>query len=367
MKIAKVLKFGVAGLLLITVVGAAVGMIWRWNMQRETIAARPQIDPKTGVDELFKVDIGGIPQWFHARGVHKSDPVLLWLHGGPGTPMMPFESMWQSPLEQHFIVVHWDQRGAGKTWLEAPAQTQNSYALMLSDAQAALAMIKRRYGKQSVVIVGHSWGSMLGIGLIQTRPQDVAAYVGTGQVVDINQNERQGYLATLAEARRTNNAVAVSELQAIAPYPEVDGQTPEAKIEVLRKWENAYGFGISRRYRATIEDLMPKVALASPEYSLNDVSYFVRENGPTPRQLDRDVDAFKADAWGKTFKVPLFLFLGRYDWQTPSTLAAPWLDTVTAPSKKVIWFERSAHSPMIDEPEAFAKALIEQVRPLAIR
>jgi proline iminopeptidase len=237
---------------------------------------------------------------------------------------------------------------------------------MLSDAQAALGMIKQRYNKQRVVIVGHSWGSTLGIGLVQTRPQDVAAYVGTGQVVDITQNERQGYLARLAEARRLKNATAIKELEGIEPYPEANGETPDAKIELLRKWEDAFGFGISRRYRAQINDVMPKVALASPEYGLKDVSYFLRDTGPTPAQLDRDMDTFKVDTWGKDFKVPMFLFLGRHDWQTPSAFAAPWLDTITAPSKQVIWFEKSAHSPMVDEPEAFAKALIEIVRPVAV-
>jgi proline iminopeptidase len=362
----RVLKISLGGFFGLAVLGISGGLIWHISAQRETEQRRLQIDSKTGVNELFKVNIGGIPQWFHARGAHKSDPVLLWLHGGPGTPMMPFESMWQKPLEEHFIVVHWDQRGSGKTYFEAPAQTQNNYDLMLSDAQAAVAMIKQRYGKQRVVIVGHSWGSMLGLGLIKTRPQDIAAYVGTGQVVDITQNERQGYLATLAEAQRLKDTVAIKELEGIAPYPEANGETPEPKIEMLRKWENAYGFGISRRYRAQINDVMPKVALSSPEYGLKDVSYFLRDTGPTPVQLDSDMDAFKASKWGKDFKVPMFLFLGRHDWQTPSALAAPWLDTITAPSKRVIWFEKSAHSPMIDEPEAFAKALIEQVRPVVV-
>jgi proline iminopeptidase len=362
----RVLKIGLGSIAGVAVLGIGSGLIWHTSAQRKTEQGRLQIEPKTGVNELFKVNIGGIPQWFHARGGHKSDPVLFWLHGGPGTPMMPFESMWQNSLEEHFIVVHWDQRGSGKTYFEAPAQAQNSYALMLSDAQAALGMIKQRYNKQRVVIVGHSWGSTLGIGLVQTRPQDVAAYVGTGQVVDITQNERQGYLARLAEARRLKNATAIKELEGIEPYPEANGETPDAKIELLRKWEDAFGFGISRRYRAQINDVMPKVALASPEYGLKDVSYFLRDTGPTPAQLDRDMDTFKVDTWGKDFKVPMFLFLGRHDWQTPSAFAAPWLDTITAPSKQVIWFEKSAHSPMVDEPEAFAKALIEIVRPVAV-
>ncbi len=366
MRIKTVFKYGFGGVLgaaILTVVG---GLIWRTSLQSDTRAQRIQIDPKAGVDELFSTKIGGIDQSFHARGAHKDDPVLLWLHGGPGTPMMPFESMFQNGIEKSFIVVHWDQRGAGKTYFANGPQDANSYDRMLKDAIETVAMIKKRYGKDKIVIVGHSWGSMLGLGLVQARPQDIAAYVGTGQVVDITQNETLGYQATLAEAKRLKNTVAVKELLGIAPYPEASGETPEAKIDVLRKWENDFGFGISYRYRAKINDVMPKVALVSPEYSLRDVSYFLVETGPTPAQLDKDVDAFKASKWPSDYKVPMFLFLGRYDWQTPSTLAAPWLDTITAPSKKIVWFEKSAHSPMVDEPDTFAKALVEEVRPLAM-
>jgi proline iminopeptidase len=366
MKLKKVLGYGLGSILALSVLAVGGGLIWRSSLQGEVRSARSQIDPAKGVDELFKVKIGGIDQWFHSRGVNKADPVLLWLHGGPGTTMMPFASMFQNDIEKHYIVVHWDQRASGKTYFANATQSENSYDRMLKDAVEAVAMVKKRYGKDRVVIVGHSWGSMLGLGLVQAVPQDISAYIGTGQVVDISRNEAEGYKATLAEARRLNNALAVKELTAIAPYPEANGETLESKTDLLRKWENAFGFGISRRYREKIGDTMIDVVLASPEYSVRDISYYLN-TPPTAPQLEKDVDAFKASKWSADYKVPMFQFLGRHDWQTPSTLAAPWFDTITAPSKKLIWFEKSAHSPMVDEPEAFAKALIEQVRPVAMQ
>jgi proline iminopeptidase len=365
MTVKRILKFGLCSLLVLSLGVVGGGLIWRKSLQHETVAARNMIDLKNGVDELFDTKIGGIPQWFHARGVHKSDPVLFWIHGGPGTPMMPFESMFQNNIEKQFIVVHWDQRAAGKTYSTSGAQVDNSYNRMLKDAIEAVAMLKKRYGKDRVVIIGHSWGSMLGLGLIQAVPQDIAAYVGTGQAVDITRNETLGYSATLTEAKRLKNTLAIKELASIAPYPEADGRTPTPKIDLLRKWEHAFGFGISRRYRSGIENVMIRKALSSPEYSLRDVSYFVIDPESAP-QLDKDVDAFKASKWSSTYKVPMFLFLGRHDWQTPSALAAPWFETITAPSKQLVWFENSAHSAMIDEPDKFAKILTEQVRPLAL-
>ena len=103
------MNYGFVGFITVCAVIIAGGLIWRVSLQNTTRSARAKIDPTTSVDELFKAEIGGIQQWIHARGVHRSDPVLLYVHGGPGTPMMPFEGLFQNPLEDHFIVVHWDQ------------------------------------------------------------------------------------------------------------------------------------------------------------------------------------------------------------------------------------------------------------------
>jgi proline iminopeptidase len=369
MKIRKLVAYGLGGILALTVLAVAGGLIWRASLQSETQEARVQIDPKLGVDELFKTKIGGIDQWFHTRGLNRTDPVLLYLHGGPGTPMMPFESLFQSAMEMQFIVVNWDQRCAGKTYFENPdldCTKSANYGQMVDDAADVVDLLKRRYEKRQIIVLGHSWGSILGLGLIQKRPRDIAAYVGTGQVVDMDQNEAIGYKATLDEARRRKNAEAIRALEGIAPYPDSRGLGAGNKIEILRDWENAFGFGISRRFREQSTRALTNAALASPEYSLRDMSFFFKDLDVVIPQLMRDVGAFKTKNLGTDFQVPMFFFLGRHDWQTPSTLAAQWKRAITAPSKKVIWFENSAHFPMIDEADAFARALTDHVKPLAI-
>jgi len=369
MKLRKFLGYALGGLLGLFVIATAGALTWRASLQRDTRAARAHIDAAVGVDELFTTAIGGISQWFHVRGVHRSDPVLLWLHGGPGTPMMPFEGMFQRALEEHFIVVQWDQRGAGKTYYENPTldlAATVDYALMVKDASAVVEMVKRRYGKERIVVVGHSWGSILGIGLLRARPDDIAAYVGTGQVVDITENEAVGYRETLAEARRRNDTAAITALEALAPYPEANGKTVGPKTTVLHEWEQTYGTAVSRRYKGSIRNVLLRNALDSPEYSLREIAYFLKDLDPLWPRLLADMDRFKAVNFGDDYPMPMFLFLGRHDLQTPSMLAASWLGTIRAPVKEVVWFEESAHSPMVDESEAFAKALIERVRPHAM-
>jgi proline iminopeptidase len=347
----------------------AGGFVSRAAMQQKTRDARAKIDPSTGVDELFKAEVGGIQQWIHARGVHRSDPVLLYVHGGPGTPMMPFESLFQPLLEEHFVVVHWDQRGVGKTYRENPYLNYPAtvtYERMVADTSELIDLLRARYGKDQIVVLGHSWGSMIGLGLLEAHSEGIAAYVGTGQVVDAVRGEAAGYAATLAEARAQNHLQAVRALEAIAPYPAGLSTTNDPKLDLVREWQKHFGFGISRRYKGSVMRVLLTHALRSPEYSFWDLVAFLDESERWP-VLSRQNSAFAATAFGHASPIPIFLMLGRHDWQTPSTLAAKWLETVRAPVKQVFWFEESAHSPMVDEPEAFAQVLIREVRPHALK
>jgi proline iminopeptidase len=367
MKLKKLIGISLAELVTIAGLGIGGALVWRSSLQSQTANSRTEISNATGVDELFNVKIGGIDQWFHARGISKVNPVLLWVREGPGTQLMPFEALFQKEIEKSFIIVHWDQRGAGKTYTENPKhdhKTSMTYDRMVADE--VIDMLTARYGKDKVVIVGHSWGSMLALGLIEARPNSVSAYVGTGQVVDVALNETTGYHAAIAEARRLNNSVALKELESIAPYPEANGETLNEKTTLLRKWQNNFGLGISRLHRDKIEKIMLNTALATPEYSLLEVNYFRLDTSQLSPKHEADVDAFKASKWGTEYKIPMFQFLGRHDFQTPSSLAATWFTTIKAPHKALVWFEASAHSPMVDEPTAFAKALTAQVRPYAV-
>jgi proline iminopeptidase len=362
--------YGLVGFVAICVVIIAGALIWRVSLQTATRSARANIDPKVGIDELFKTEIGGIQQWVHARGVNRSDPVLLYLHGGPGTSMMAFESMFQNPLEQHFIVVHWDQRGVGKTYRENPnldyAPTV-TYDRMIKDASEMLDLVRKRYGKEKIIVLGHSWGSMLALGLLDVRSDGIAAYVGTGQLIDAIRGQVAGYAVTLAEAKKQNNLQAVKALESIAPYPDKTSELTNPKVSILQEWQQFFGFAISRRYKGSISNVFLTNALKSPEYSLLDVATFLDEgSGRRWPILDREIYAFNTSKFNSTYQVPMFLMLGRHDWQTPSTVAADWLETIQAPMKQVFWFEDSAHAPMVDEPELFAQTLISEIRPLAL-
>jgi pimeloyl-ACP methyl ester carboxylesterase len=207
---------------------------------------------------------------------------------------------------------------------------------------------------------------MLGVALLRERPDDIAAYVGTGQVVKLSRNNAVAYAATLAEARLRRDSRAIRTLEGLQPYPDpVDGEAgPE--LDVLQRIQTRYGFTLSRRRRRLVTPWLLSHALRSPEYSLREVACSLREKRSRLPRLYADLGEFDAANYGTDFPMPLFLLLGRHDWQTPSTVAAEWFETVAAPQKSVVWFEESAHSPISDEPQRFAEALRSVVRPAVL-
>lgn len=149
-----------------------------------------------GIDHREFVTIGGIPQYLHHRGEDRDNPVMLFLHGGPGSPMLPFAQEFQIPWEKRVTVVHWDQRNSGKTYFKSdPKQITPTTTIdqMIKDTYEVVEYLKNKYQKQKIMIMGHSWGSVLGSLFIKKYPQLVQAYIGVGQVVNMVENERVGY------------------------------------------------------------------------------------------------------------------------------------------------------------------------------
>lgn len=328
------------------------------------ISAAQALQAPPGIDSMEKVEIGGIRQWIHIRGRDRRNPILLYLHGGPGTPMMPFAYKFQAYLEGAFTVVEWDQRGAGKTYFENDSKSETAkigYDRMRADAVEMVNLLRRRFDQPKIFLIGHSWGSMLGLPLVHAHPELFYAYVGTGQVINARENERTGYEHVLAEARRRGDTQAIQQLLAIAPYPDPITGIVGKKNEVVRHWEFRYGFALYGKTSLYRE--MLKYAIVSPDYSLHDFSYFIID--PSHAALDRWIDGFDARKLGADSQVPIIFIFGRNDWQVPGVLAERYLNEISAPVKAFYWVESASHSPMVEQPVEFARIMIEHVRPLA--
>jgi pimeloyl-ACP methyl ester carboxylesterase len=330
------------------------------------IADMRRIVTDEGIERLEKVRIGGIEQWVSIRGNDRRNPVLLMLHGGPGWVSMPSSWYFQRGWEEYFTVVQWDQRGAGKTYVEndpeaiAPTMTRER---MVEDAVEMVAWLRREFGKDKVFVLGHSWGSYLGLELAQRKPQWLHAYIGMGQMTSAPESERRGWAWTLEQARRDGNDEAIAELESLAPYAQDDAPVSLADVMKQRKWLNFYGGMVHNRRGGEAEGAAIRL---SPEYRDEDVRQVWAANDFSSGHLLAGVLALDMGRVQR-LECPLLLLLGRHDHNVSSSLAAEWFERVQAPSKRLVWFEDSAHEVMSEEPGKTLLSLVRYARPIAER
>ena len=328
------------------------------------IAGSRKIVSDSGVEELRPLHINGAVEWVSIRGRDRRNPILLVLHGGPGSPTMPAAYTFQSPWEDYFTVVEWDQRGAGKTYA---ANDPHALALtmtlesMTRDADALIQYLRQTYGKQKIFLLGHSWGSALGLTVAQRDPQWLYAYIGVGQIINSPRSEAEGFAFALAQSRAHHNDQAVRELQSIAPYP---GAVPitRARIDLQRKWLQYYG-GLT--WGRTDFAYDADAWLLSPDYTQRDLDLVDSGSTYSLAHLLSPMMSLNFEQM-TTLRCPVFLFEGRHDYSVSHTLPEAWLERLHAPAKKLVWFENSAHMPMQEEPGRFLYHLVTDVRPIAV-
>src|SRR5690606_37352316 len=184
----------------------------RYDKARDVVRDLQRIVAPEGIQETWKARIGGIDQWISVRGQDRDNPVILFVHGGPASPLIPTMWEFQRPLEDYFTVVNYDQRGAGKTFLaNDPDKVAGTLRIerYVDDAIEIAEYIRKRYHKDKLILAGHSWGTVVGMGAALKRPDLFHAYVGIGQVINVRDNERISFEYGLAQAREHDNAEAV--------------------------------------------------------------------------------------------------------------------------------------------------------------
>ncbi|MDO4989903.1 MAG: alpha/beta hydrolase [Eubacteriales bacterium] len=304
---------------------------------------------KYTIDEKHTLTIGGIPQAVRIRSTDAALPVLLFLHGGPGVCDRHWVLRDQSALAETATMVCWDQRGAGLSWSPKLKAGDMRIDRCVEDAHELIAWLKQRFGKESVYIVGHSWGSILGTLLCRKYPEDVAAYIGMGQFVNGPENERLSYEFVLEEAKKRGDKKALRDLERIG-WPKEGHYASIDDLMVQRNLMTKYG-GEDYGESDGIMKAMILPILRSPEYSLADMWKYYKGAFFCLNSMWDEVVDLRFDRSVPELKVPVYLTEGRHDQNTPIPLAKAWFDQLKAPRKEWIWFEQSAHSPIKNEPE----------------
>ncbi|MET0238982.1 MAG: alpha/beta hydrolase [Sphingobium sp.] len=315
-----------------------------------------------GVDETLVLQLGGTRQVVNIRGSDRANPVLLYIHGGPGSVEMPMAWTFQHPWEDFFTVVQWDQRGAGRSYpLNDPAKIAPTLNLerYRDDAIELIGQLQTRLGQRKIFLLGHSFGSSVGLAVAMKRPDLLHAYIGMGQIIDFRENERVGMQQTLETARKRNDVAAQRAIEALRPYPDSGPFTIE-KADGWRKWANRYGSLAGLRPDANFYFDSTKL---SPLYTPQDRKDWGTGSTFTvtalwPRLADISFTSVRK------LDVPVVFLLGRHDSTTPTAIAAEWLGRLSAPARALCWFENSGHLPMIEEPGHMLVALLS-IRTLA--
>jgi pimeloyl-ACP methyl ester carboxylesterase len=260
--------------------------------------------------------------------------------------------------------VQWDERAAGKTYLFTdPSKIAATLTpdRMITDTEEMAAWVRKELGKDKIFVLGHSFGSFLGLQLAQRHPEWLYAYIGVCQLIDGPESERRGWRFAMDAARREGNAEAVRELEAIAPYGAAGRTIPIKDIYLEREWVSYYGGVMAYRHDNSADSALAQL---SPDYSDQEIGHIWDGNKFATPYLLPEVVALDLTSITK-LSIPLILFEGRHDRTVNSEVAATWFDTLKAPDKHIVWFEHSGHMPMTEEPGKFLYSLLRLARPIA--
>ncbi len=304
--------------------------------------------------EYLAVD--GAKLFLMTRGEDRRAPILLWLHGGPGGAERPLFRYFNNELEQHFVVVYWDQRGAGRSFDSDADPRQLTVAHHLADLDAVVDHLKQTLGQNKVVLVGHSWGSALGLLYAQQHPNKVSMHIGVAQVVSWHQIQQGQYDFTLTESTNRNDETTLKRLHNLGPPPYATFDRQDKLYDLMEQ----YGGSVHTQLcKLCVIVKAMATGLVTP-WELISIHRGIQASVDTmmPELLRLDLEQAVPRV-----EVPVAFFLGRYDRQVDSAIAARYFDTLQAPRKELVWFEESAHDIPFEEPNRFNTAVIEHAQP----
>ncbi|WP_413626470.1 alpha/beta fold hydrolase [Luteibacter sp. Lutesp34] len=312
------------------------------------------------VESAGFVHIGGIEQWVTAKGDSCANPVILFISGGPGNPLSPLSDSMYGSWSRDFIVVQWDQRGAGMTYGRSPPAEGETLTIerMAKDGNELADYLTKRYGKRKVILWGSSWGSILGVYMAKTRPDLFYAYVGTSQVVDEPVTQAESYKKLLALAEAANDRASLDVLKQVGMPPWTDPRSFGKVRRIIRVYESKVTTPPPASWKPAPEYTTPK---ATEDYTNGEDYSFINFVG---MHGDGMLAHANLRALGTDFAMPVFLIEGKHDLLAPPEVARRYYDDIKAPKKGWVLLEHSGHDPNQDVIDAEYKVLREQVLPL---
>ena len=357
-KILHVVLYIVVGLLVITLGLLAILWMKSPGTADPITNSNGKIIPGS-ISVIEKVKLGGQEQYVIIRGEDRNKPVILFLHGGPGSPEFTFMKSTNRAIEKDFVMVYWEQRGAGKSFSkDIPVESMN-LPQFISDTKELSMLLAKKFKKDKIYLMGHSWGSLLGILTAYKYPELFYAYFGIGQVCSQYKGEKISFKWVKEQARKENNTRAIESLSKLTFPDSLAGMNVWSKyIMSERNYVSQYGGGVTHEMRSMLP--LVKMVLKAKEYTLNDKMRFMKASMFSLNHLWPAVIQKNLFIEIDSMRVPVYIFQGKYDNQTPYVVAKDFFNQLKARKKEFFTFENSAHSPVMEEAAKFNSIVIKK-------
>ncbi len=299
---------------------------------------------KNSISTLGQVMINGTKHGIMIRGNDKNNPVIIFVHGGPGTTEIPYVRKYQDLLEQNFTVVHYDERATGKSYHFFEDYSNLSIDLLVEDLIALTDYVSNKLNTKQIILAGHSFGTVVAIKAANKAPEKYLAYIGIGQIGDFWSRELESLEYCLSQATLQNNSKDIKDIEACRK------NVIDHKGTFPRKFTRKYG-GVARLINDA-SDIVSGIIL-SPEYNFFDIIRFGKGRSISNKTLWTELMEHKLPDEVTELKTPCYFVMGKYDYLTPVKTAKAYFDTITAPLKEFIIFDESAHYPQFEEKQKF--------------
>ncbi len=336
-------------------VGASLAALGLWAGRIAKGSTPPFVDGRgallpNAIAEERWVTLGGVDQYVLLRGRDRNAPLMLNVHGGPGMSERAFYRYHNAILENSFVVAYWDQRGAGKGFDRSLDPATLTIDQISSDLTDLIDSLLAEFGRSMVLLLAHSWGTLLSLEHLSRRPETVSAYIGVAQVTHQLNSEREGYVWALNRAETLDDERAVRALRAIGPPPWTSDQLLDQRNQLYR----LNGFYAERPSPVRLI----REFLATPETGLTDLPSFFNAMQWTIGHMWPEVQTYDAFERHRSLDVPIHLMLGRHDHAVSPRLAEAWLAGLTAPIKEAIWYKTAGHMVPAEDPQAFNRDVL---------
>lgn len=331
-------------------------------VSRLIISNKNKIDTQNGIQESIYIDIDGMKQYIQLRGENTENPVMVFIHGGPASPMGYVSSYYQRELESELTIINYDQRGCGRTYYANDCNASSNIDLLVNDLNVIVEYAKERFGKENVIIAGHSWGTVIGSIYVQKYPENVSCYIGISQITNLYENKLNAARTALekAEIKGTEDEKKlidlIKKMSQVKNYDDMSLDDLGQLVSVTSKYITCEGEMSAFSQMIT--------GITSPDMNFDDMKWFMSQMNTekfftqTKEIMEYAFFGFDIDMLSKTYHVPVYYLAGKGDYAVCQKDAQAYYENIEAPDKDFYWIENVGHSMFMDNPRLYCDTII---------